>query len=180
MTRLAVGSKAPPLSLVTIQSKKIAIPDLTAPLVHLQFRRFAGCPICNLHLRSVARRLGEIEAAGIREIVFFHSKAEDMIAYQGDLPFDCVADPEKRFYQMFGVETSLLGVMHPKGLIAALKGITSNHPSNFAQKEKNGQLGMPADFLIDKEGRILHLKYGSNTDDQWSVDELIGLAKIST
>ena len=44
MTRLAVGSKAPPLSLVTIQSKKIAIPDLTAPLVHLQFRRFAGCP----------------------------------------------------------------------------------------------------------------------------------------
>jgi len=27
-------------------------------LVHLQFRRFAGCPVCNLHLRSFASRHG--------------------------------------------------------------------------------------------------------------------------
>jgi hypothetical protein len=25
-------------------------------LIHLQFRRYAGCPICNLHLRSFVER----------------------------------------------------------------------------------------------------------------------------
>jgi hypothetical protein len=28
-------------------------------------RRFAGCPICNLHLREIARRHDELVAAGI-------------------------------------------------------------------------------------------------------------------
>jgi hypothetical protein len=37
-------------------------------LIHLQFRRFAGCPVRNLHLRSVVRRHEEVEAAGIREV----------------------------------------------------------------------------------------------------------------
>ncbi|MEE3918755.1 hypothetical protein V2I01_10735 [Micromonospora sp. BRA006-A] len=49
--------------------------DLPDPdrLIHLQFRRFAGCPVCNLHLRSIVRRHAEIEAAGVREVVLFHS-----------------------------------------------------------------------------------------------------------
>lgn len=33
----------------TVEGKPIRVPD-TAGLTHLQFRRFAGCPICSLHL----------------------------------------------------------------------------------------------------------------------------------
>ena len=55
---------------------RIRVPDANR-LVHLQFRRFAGCPICNLHLRSGARRHDEIAAAGIREVVVFHSPADE-------------------------------------------------------------------------------------------------------
>jgi hypothetical protein len=39
-----------------------------------------------------------------------------------------------------------------------------------------GRLGLPADFLISSEGRILECKYGTHAYDQWSVDELLHLA----
>jgi hypothetical protein len=38
-------------------------------------------------------------------------------------------------------------------------------------------LGLPADFLIGPDGRVLAARYGKYVDDQWSVDELLDLAK---
>ena len=38
-------------------------------------------------------------------------------------------------------------------------------------------LGLPADFLIAPSGRINAVKYGTDAYDQWSVDELLTLAK---
>jgi hypothetical protein len=40
-----------------------------------------------------------------------------------------------------------------------------------------GPFGLPADFLIEPSGRISAVKYGTDAYDQWSVDELLGLAK---
>jgi hypothetical protein len=37
-------------------------------------------------------------------------------------------------------------------------------------------LGLPADFLIAPDERIVAAKYGKHADDQWSVDELLNLA----
>jgi hypothetical protein len=37
-------------------------------------------------------------------------------------------------------------------------------------------LGLPADFLIASDGRILAAKYGRHANDQWEVDELLQLA----
>jgi hypothetical protein len=41
-------------------------------------------------------------------------------------------------------------------------------------------LGLPADFLIGSDGRVLAAKYGRHADDQWSVDELLDLAAADT
>ena len=38
-------------------------------------------------------------------------------------------------------------------------------------------MGLPADFLIAPSGRINAVKYGTDAYDQWSVDELLTLAK---
>jgi hypothetical protein len=38
---------------------------------------------------------------------------------------------------------------------------------------KGGSLGLPADFLIATDGRVLACKYGSHAFDQWSVDEIL-------
>jgi hypothetical protein len=38
-------------------------------------------------------------------------------------------------------------------------------------------LGLPADFLIGTDGRVLALKDGTDAYDQWSVDELLANAR---
>lgn len=45
-----------------------------------------------------------------------------------------------------------------------------------ATSQPGGRLGLPADFLIGPDGRILAAKYGEHAYDQWPVDELLRLA----
>jgi hypothetical protein len=40
-----------------------------------------------------------------------------------------------------------------------------------------GPLGLPADFLIAPDGSIKAAHYGRHADDQWTVDEMLALAR---
>lgn len=104
--RVTVGEQFPTLLLRGLNDEPVQIPDPTGALTHLQFRRFAGCPVCNLHLRSISGRIEEINTAGIREVVVFHSTAAELRKYQDDMPFAVVGDPDKDLYRRFGVEAS--------------------------------------------------------------------------
>ncbi|MCP3802353.1 AhpC/TSA family protein [Allokutzneria sp. A3M-2-11 16] len=165
--------------LITVSGERVRLPDPDR-LVHLQFRRFAGCPICNLHLQSVVRRHDEITAAGIREVVFFHSPADELRDY--DLPFAVIADPEKRYYREYGVESSRRALLHPRTWGAILRGGALTALGRFrppAAKQEGGRLGLPADFLIDRDGSVLAAKRGEHAYDQWSVDELLAFARTT-
>ena len=168
--------------LSNVDGEAIAVPD-PARLIHLQFRRFAGCPICSLHLQSVAARHSEITSAGIHEVVLFHSTPHELRAYVGGLPFDVVADPDKQLYKRFGVETSLRGVLNPRAWAPVLKAMLGRDGSKGSTPSaktpahpSGGRLGLPADILIDDTGKVLACKYGTHAYDQWSVDELLELA----
>jgi len=175
MSRLHEGDTAPSIDLPSLSGEQVELPK--SGLLHLQFRRYAGCPICNLHLRNVARRIGEIEEFGVREVAVFHSNAETMRPFQGDLPFQVIADPEKRLYRKFGVEASFRALLAPRAWVAVAKGLVADHPSG-AMTGEGGHLGLPADFLIDSSGRIVALKYGKHADDQWEVDEILERARF--
>jgi hypothetical protein len=43
-----------------------------------------------------------------------------------------------------------------------------------------GPLGLPADFLIAPDGTVLARHYGNHAYDQWSVDQLLALARLRT
>ena len=159
-------------SLESVTGEPIKLPDPNR-LVHLQFRRFVDCPICNTHIAELRGRAREIEAAGIKEVIVFHSSAKSIRSYQKDVPFVLVGDPKKALYKQFGVETSL-GFMSLKALGAGMRGMAHGH---FGLRLSGGPLGLPGDFLIAPSGQIEAAKYGTHAYDQWSVDELIALAK---
>lgn len=179
--RLRTGANVPQRELQTIASARIIVPD-PERRTHLQFRRFAGCPICNVHLRTVARRLAEIEAVGIREVAVFHSPAALMVPHQGRLPFAVVADPDRVLYQEFGVERSIRANLHPRAWTAPLRpqtwAVVASGLRAGATPGLHGDttLGLPADFLIGPDGTVLAAHYGGHADDQWSVDDLLDLA----
>jgi peroxiredoxin len=92
MSRIHVGQVIGRKTLVDTDSRSVSIPD-EGRLVHLQFRRFAGCPFCSLHLRAFARRHDEIMAANIREVAVFRSTPAALQRHHSNLPFAIVADP---------------------------------------------------------------------------------------
>jgi len=180
--QLDEGFVVPRRQLASISGETVSIPDGEA-FVHLQLRRFAGCPICNLHLRSLAERYDEIAAAGIREIVVFHSTREELARHQADLPFAVVADPEKALYGEFGVESSPRAVLSPKawrpisrGLSRAARAMVAKREPAPTKRPHGGRLGLPGDFLIASDGRVVASKYGKHAYDQWTIDELLALA----
>jgi peroxiredoxin len=175
MPKVEVGDVVAAHELSDIHDEPVRIPN-PERLVHLQFRRFAGCPICNLHMRSISRRHGEIVAAGVQEVVVFHSSADAMREFQADMPFKTIADPGKELYREFGVGASPKAVLNPRAWSAAARGMKGRASLRGAAGLSENHLGLPADFLIGSEGRVLAVKYGSHADDQWSVDELLDLA----
>jgi hypothetical protein len=167
----------------TIPGEPIRIPD-RGQLVHLQFRRFAGCRVCNLHLQSFVRRYSGIANTGIREVVVFHSTRVELLEHAANLPFAVVADPTKELYAEFGVESSVWALLDPRAWLPIVRGVVRSAARIAARQGRlpslspaGGRFGLPADFLIANDGRILAIKYGSHAYDQWSVDELLALAQ---
>jgi len=176
--RLTPGQTVTARQVTTIRSDRVRIPAPDA-LTHVQFRRFAACPVCNVHLRSFARRHAEIVAAGIHELVVFHSSIEAMLPYQGTLPFAAIADPGRELYTEFGVENSVRANLHPRVWSAPLRASSwyavarGLRAGGRPGPQGDSMLGLPADFLIGPDGRVLAAHYGRHANDQWSVDELL-------
>ncbi|ABC30697.1 conserved hypothetical protein [Hahella chejuensis KCTC 2396] len=175
VNKIQAGDLVAPKTLTTIKGQPTQWPD-PERLVHLQFRRFAGCPFCNMHMRAMTLRHAELASAGIREVVIFHSSEASMQPFQGDAPFDVISDPEKKLYQEFGVEKSLRALMDPRAIAAAIKGGARKMKTANPDKGES-PLGLPADFLIAPDGSVVACKYGVHAYDQWSVDDVLTLAR---
>src|SRR5438876_105906 len=152
--KLKPGDVVPATTLESVTGELIKLPDPDR-LVHLQFRRFVDCPICNTHLAELSGRAREIEAAGIKEVIVFHSSAKSIRSYQKDVPFLLVGDPKKTLYKKFSVGTSL-GFISLKALRAAMRGMAHGH---FGLRLSGGPFGLPVDFLIDLYGQIYVVNY---------------------
>jgi hypothetical protein len=179
--QLSVGDAFPVQLLSRLETLSGDIAGVSDPsfLVHVQMRRFAGCPVCNLHLRSVIARMGEITGAGVREVVVFHSTIQELRQYESDLPFTVLADPHKDLYRALGVESSPLAVLSPRfwprvpAVIAQLARALHRSGRGAPVAPTGGQLGLPADFLLDPHGQVVAVKYGQHAGDQWSVSQLL-------
>ncbi|HZZ49547.1 MAG TPA: peroxiredoxin-like family protein [Pseudonocardia sp.] len=179
---ISIGDTVPARTLTSIHGTPTPVPDPTG-LVHLQLRRFAGCPICNVHLNQITQRHDEILAAGIREVVVFHSSVEVMLPYQAELPFDAVADPDRLLYGEFGARESIRALGSLRAVRASLRGIPRAVRAGGlrgAVGVGERHLGQPAEFLIEPGGRVRDRKYGVHAYDQWSVDELLQRARAGS
>lgn len=182
--RLSAGARVAVRALSSVAGKPVSIPD-PQRLVHLQFRRFAGCPICDLHLRTFTRRHAELDAAGLASVAVFHSDAAALRRHGAhELPLAVIADPDKQLYRAYGVESAPRALLDPRVWAAILRAVSEalwrmlvGQARPPALRQPGGRLGLPADFLIAGDGRVLACKYGEHAYDQWSVDELLTLVR---
>jgi hypothetical protein len=182
-TRVTPGVTIAARTVDIVDGPPAPVPDPDA-LVHLQLRRFAGCPVCNLHLRSMSRRHDEITAAGVREIVVFHSTATALRPHTYDLPFAVVADSDKRLYAEFGAESSARSLLDPRAWPTIVRAVVASTWAWLSGRQPlptvrpaGGRYGLPVDILVDPDGLVVAAHYGRYADDQWTVDDLLAEAR---
>ncbi len=173
--KLKAGDPVAPLTLTNVVGGEVRIPSPTARLVHLQFRRFAGCPICNLHMHAIIDRYSDLTEVGIKEVVVFHSPAASLLPYQGKFPFDVIADPGQELFAQFGVDSSPFALLDPRVWPTMLRAIA--HEDKPTGEAEGGRWTRPAEFLISPFGKVVASHYGRHAFDQWTVDEILEHAR---
>lgn len=111
------------------------------------------------------------------------SPADELRKHTAGLPFAVIADPDKRLYAEFGVESAPRALLDPRAWGPTLRALlrftwrfARNRDRAPAVLPHGGRLGLPAGFLIAPDGRVLASKYSEHAYDQWDVDELLALA----
>jgi peroxiredoxin Q/BCP len=166
--RLAAPTQAPDTSLVDIEGKPIRIGGRR---MLLSFFREASCPFCNFRVFELTHNYRDLKELGMEVVVVFSSNTDDVkrfIARQ-PRPFRMVADPENSAHKRYGIESSFLG---------KLKAMMVRMPAMLRGMRMVGMAGMvtgntmPADFLIDENGRLVEAYYGSDAGDHIPMERI--------
>ena len=172
--RLKAPSPAPALNLTGLNGKPVSL-NAGDPVL-LSFFRDAACPFCNVRIYELTKRHDELAAKGLRIIAIFASEPEAVKRFvlQRPRPFLVVADPQHKLYEQYGIQKSLAGKLKAittriKTLIQGLRlvGLAGLNTNNM----------MPADFLIDGNGKIVEAHYGADAGDRIAFAEIDAFLK---
>ena len=162
--RLPAPSPAPALDLVDIHGQPIRIGG-SGRRTLLSFFRDAACPFCNFRIYELTHHHEALSALGLDVVAVFCSTREEVLHFvaRHPRPFRIAADPEGATHARYGIERSLW---------RKLKAIVTRVPTLLKGPRMVGWAGlntnnvMPADFLIDEQGRIIETWYGSDAGDR--------------
>ncbi len=138
----------------------------------LSIFREAACPFCNFRVFELTRNARDLSKLGLEIVVVFASDEQDVrrfIAKQ-PRPFRMVADPANTAHRIYGVERSMRGKLKAvfTRLPAMLRGLWA---AGLTSGKRTGHL-MPADFLIDGDGKLVDIYYGRDAGDHIPIERI--------
>jgi len=160
---LRIGDPAPAVVLEALDGTRLDCGKPGGPAV-VSFTRYAGCPVCQLHVGRMAAAMAELRARSCGVFVVFQSAPDHLRAAMADWKpgFSAVADPTASLYDAFGAGASLAGYLHPGSLLALGRATMAG---KWHGRFEGREMQMPADFVVDPGGRIALAHYGKNVGD---------------
>jgi peroxiredoxin len=157
-------SAAPALDLVDIYGQAIPIGG-TGRRTLLSFFRDAACPFCNFRIYELTHHHASLAALGLDIVAVFGSGQAEVLHFvaRHPRPFRVAADPVGASHRRYGIERSFW---------RKLKAVVTRVPTLLRGLRIVGLAGLntnnllPADFLIDEDGRIVEAYYGSDAGDR--------------
>lgn len=150
------GQNAPAFQTSDLSGQPVVVPSVGKKM-WLAFFRYAACPFCHLRIAEIRKNQKQLEEAGIEVIAIAQSPKKNIEAYmQINAPgLRFVADPEGVLYKLYQLKKSLAGTLSPKNLPYA------RQIKEWTFHPESGWTRMPADFLIDEQGRLADVFYAS-------------------
>lgn len=169
--RLRVGDRAPDVVLQSLDGARLNCSSPRIPAVVL-FTRYAGCPICQLHVSHIAQAMPEFRARSCGVWMIFQSTQQHLEAAMAEWNpgFSAVADPAAHLYDAFAAGSSMAGFIHPRSLLAVVRAIRAGkRHGRFEGRE----MQMPAGFVLESSGRLAFARYGRHVGDDAPIVELL-------
>lgn len=170
--RLNAGDLAPDFEMTNLAGEVMKLSDFKGQKVFLSFYRFATCPLSNFRVAQAMREHKYFQD-DVTFVGVFESSNQYLKKYvqPRQLPFHVMADPKAVLYRRYGVEASWLSAL--KGFARISDVFKALFRSGYRPGMLHGSISrVPADFLIDEEGKILALHYGQDIVDHMTFEQL--------
>lgn len=174
--KLKIGDKAPDFEVTDVNGDTIKLSNYQGQKVMIAFFRYAGCPVCNFRVHDLIENYDSISAKGYNIIAIYESDNNTLKDYLSEtaVPFRVIGDAELTLYKKYRVEKSfwkMLGSAFKKQPKEAMK----KGNKLFSKKiKRDGNLTrLPADFIVDENGILKIVHYGTNIGDHLPVTEIL-------
>jgi len=175
-------SKAPVFKIKDVFGRIVDLNAYTDKKVLICFFRHAGCPFCNLRVHALSKVHEVLKSKGLEMIFFFESKDKVILRssfHLGVSPIPIISDPEKYWYDAYGLENSKLksGISHMTSFVqTVLKARSQGLPIGLPTSGESLST-IPAEFLLDKGLVIRKLHYSQRLDDRMEISEIMAFAE---
>jgi peroxiredoxin Q/BCP len=174
---------APIFKVNDIYGRTIDLEQYRDKKVFIGFFRHAGCPFCNLRVHALTKIHQDLKAKGLEMIFFFESKGPVLLRsvfHQEVSPIPLIADPEKKWYDAYGLESSgyKSAISHLTTFVqTAFKASAAGVPMHMMADGESIKT-MPAEFLIDKGLVVKEVHYSERLTDRMNLDKIKAFAGV--
>jgi len=173
---LNVGDEIPQINLPNAVGKTIDVNSMLkdGPVV-ISFYRGAWCPYCNLELKALQQALPEIKSLDAQLIAISPNTPDNSISSieKHGLEFEVLTDAGNKIAKEFKLVFNLAEELHP-----------IFQQFNFDVPKYNGdeswELPIPATYIIDTDGRIIHSFVNADYTQRMEPAEIISKLKELT
>ena len=179
---LVKNGLAPVFNLKDVYGRMINLAEYADKRVLVGFFRHAGCPFCNLRVHTLQKAHEELKSLGLEMIFFFESKEQVILRssfHRGVSPIPIISDPEKKWYDAYGLESSgsKSAISHVTSFVqTAIKAKSLGLPVHMMEDGESIKT-MPAEFLLDKGLVIKRVHYSERLNDRMEVSDIKAFAK---
>ncbi|WP_028670608.1 peroxiredoxin family protein [Saccharospirillum impatiens] len=162
----------PEFSTQDIFGRPLDLSDYRGKKVMLSFFRDAACPFCNFRVHELTHRYKSWQDKGLEVVAVFCSPGADVRDYvaRHPRPFRLVSDPDLTLYDRYGVEQSSTALI--RAMLFKFPRIIKGMKTGGRPRSSPTMKLVPADFLIDEQGRIVETWYGRDASDHIPLDRV--------
>jgi thioredoxin-dependent peroxiredoxin len=179
--KLQAGNSAIDFVAKDLYGKEIKLSDYKGKKIILSFYRNVSCPFCNRRVHQVMGYNIRLMNAGVKLLFLFESSNEKLSSssfHKGIVPWPLIGDPDKRIYNLYGVEQSIFKTIKTMFATSLVQAKKDTKELNLPTDNDASMNLIPADFFIDENFKIVKAHYGAHLDDHIDMEELIAFAGV--
>jgi len=174
---MKIGEPIPSIKLPAIDGLQFDNHSLKGKKYLITFFRFATCPFCNMRIAQLKKAKLEM-GENFEVIAIFESKIEYLMKHTNKhlATFPILADQKRKYYRLFGVKKSLIGMI--KGILLRMPTLLLGILKGYIPLDMSPRiLTMPLSLLVDEYGVIQTIYHGKDEGDHIPLEQVISFAK---